>query len=183
MSKLQSLFVTPMFTTKVFRWKEKKDYIKTVIDWDKVVPTYYGRFYSDKEMNIQSGYSYKDQFATIFEEELQMCVDAYGLKSMSFKNVWTVRYEQHQYQDAHNHSGGAGLSGILYLDYDPEVHTPTKFIAPYNDYVSDCVDISYMKDVEEGTLCVFPSSVLHFVNPNQTKKERIVIAFDLSVEL
>jgi hypothetical protein len=36
----------------------------------------------------------------------------------------------------HNHRGW-GFSGVIYLEYDPNVHTPTFFVAPWQDPSTD----------------------------------------------
>ena len=54
---------------------------------------------------------------------------------------------------------GVGVSGILYVEYDPKVHTPTCFVAPWQDPRQDTTSLAYPKDVKEGTLFI---SFLYF---------------------
>ena len=65
------------------------------------------------------------------------------------------------------------------MEYDPTVHTPTCFVAPWNDPRSDTTSLSTPSNVKEGTVFIAPSWALHFVNPNQTRKQRTVVVFDL----
>ena len=88
-----------------------------------------------------------------------------------------VNQKQDQ-QTIHNHRGW-GFSGILYVEYDPKVHTPTCFVAPWQNPVSDTTSLAYPSNVKEGTVFIAPSWALHFVHPNQTRKQRTVVVFDL----
>ena len=82
------------------------------------------------------------------------------------------------HQTIHNHKSW-GFSGILYVDYDPEVHTPTCFVAPWQDPRTDTTSLAYPQDVKEGTLIIAPSYTLHFVHPNRVRKPRTIMSFDL----
>ena len=98
--------------------------------------------------------------------------------SCSLTDAWAVKYQKGDQQGVHNHRGW-GFSGILYVEYDPKVHTPTCFVAPWQDPVSDTVHINAVQDVEEGTLLIFPSYCLHCVTPSSVSKPRTIIAFDM----
>jgi hypothetical protein len=71
----------------------------------------------------------------------------------------------------------------LYVEYDPKVHTPTTFVAPWQNPVDDTTSLAQPGNVKEGTLFIAPSWALHYVNPNQTRKQRIVVVFDLLPQL
>ena len=97
-------------------------------------------------------------------------------------DAWCVKYQKGDQQTVHNHKGW-GFSGILYVEYDPKVHTPTCFVAPWQEPRSDTTSLAYPSNVKEGTVFIAPSWALHFVNPNQTRKQRTVVVFDLLPEL
>ena len=78
---------------------------------------------------------------------------------------------------------GARFTGILYLEFDPKVHTPTCFVAPWQDPRIDTTTLVYPKNVKEGTIIISPSYTLHFVHPNQVRKHRTIMSFDLLPEL
>ncbi len=92
-------------------------------------------------------------------------------------DAWTARYDKGDYQLPHNHRS-LGFSAIIYIEYDPSVHTPTCFIAPWQDPRCDKTILKFA-DVDEGTMIVFPSSTLHFVQPNESDKRRTILSFDL----
>ena len=97
-------------------------------------------------------------------------------------DAWCVKYQKGNYQTIHNHRGW-GFSGVLYVEYDPEVHTPTCFMAPWQNPRNDKTMLSYPQGVEEGSVIIFPSFCHHYVDPNKTRKQRVVISFDLLPEL
>ena len=68
------------------------------------------------------------------------------------------------------------------MEFDPKVHTPSCFVSPWQNPVSDTTSLAYPTDVKEGTMFIFPSYTLHFVHPNQTRKRRTVLSFDLLPE-
>ena len=59
-----------------------------------------------------------------------------------------VRYQKGDQQTIHNHRSW-GFTGILYVDFDPKVHTPTCFVAPWQDPRSDTITLAYPKDVKK----------------------------------
>ena len=68
------------------------------------------------------------------------------------------------------------------MEYDPKVHTPTCFVAPWQEPRSDTTSLAF-PNKKEGTVFIAPSWALHFVHPNKTRKQRTVVVFDLLPEL
>jgi hypothetical protein len=97
-------------------------------------------------------------------------------------DCWSVRYKQGDHQTIHNHKSW-GFSGVLYVEYDPKLHTPTCFVAPWQDPRTDTTTLAFPPEVKEGTLVITPSYTLHFVHPNQSRKQRTIISFDLLPKL
>ena len=100
----------------------------------------------------------------------------------SMTDCWAVRYQKGDQQTIHNHKSW-GFTGILYVEFDPKVHTPTCFVAPWQDPRSDTTSLAYPQNVKEGTIFISPSYTLHFVHPNQVRKHRTIISFDLLPKL
>ena len=96
-------------------------------------------------------------------------------------DAWCVKYKKGDYQTTHNHRGW-GFSGLIHVEFDPEVHQPATFVSPWQNPVSDTTSLAQFPSTE-GLLMIAPSWALHFVTPNKSDKERIVIAFDLLPEL
>ena len=120
-------------------------------------------------------------FEDLIKPELfEFCKEAQVTCSMT--DAWTVRYQKGDQQTIHNHKSW-GFTGILYLEYDPKLHTPTCFVAPWQDPRSDTTSLAFPQNVKEGTIFISPSYTLHFVHPNQVRKHRTIISFDLLPKL
>jgi len=91
---------------------------------------------------------------------------------------WLERSTKGMSHSIHNH-GALGYSAACYVCYDSEVHTPTQFIAPFNNPIDGMVTQYEPDDIEEGDLILFPSYLHHYTKPNLSDKERIVLSFNL----
>ena len=133
---------------------------------------------TDRQTNKKS---YLHYFQDLIKDELWEFVQEAQV-TCSMTDVWTVRYQKGDHQTIHNHKSW-GFTGILYVEYDPKVHTPTCFVAPWQDPRSDTTSLAYPQNVKEGTIFISPSYTLHFVHPNQVRKHRTIISFDLLPKL
>ena len=98
----------------------------------------------------------------------------------SMTDCWAVRYQKGTSRPFTIIR--ARFTGILYVEFDPKVHTPI-FVAPWQDPRSDTTSLAYPQNVKEGTIFISPSYTLHFVHPNQVRKHRTIISFDLLPKL
>ena len=172
------LFEFPSFQYEVNDWEFKKKGLLNLINKQKFIRTDLQTFETDRQTN---GKSYVRYFSDFLSSELtEFCQEAQVSCKMS--DAWCVKYQKGDQQTIHNHRGW-GYSGILYVDFDPKVHTPTCFMAPWQDPRSDTTYLSLPKEVKEGTLFIAPSFTHHFVHANQSRKQRTVVAFDLLPDL
>ena len=172
------LFEFPSFQYEIDDWDFKKKGLLNRINKQKFVRTELQTFETDRQT---AGKTYVHYLNDFLKDILwEFCQEAKVTCSMT--DAWCVRYQKGDQQTIHNHRGW-GFSGILYVEYDPKVHTPTFFIAPWNDPRTDTTSLSFPSNVKEGTIFIAPSSCLHFVHPNTSRKERIVLAFDLLPDL
>ncbi len=169
-----SLFEFPSYQYEVSDWEFKKKPLLNRINKSTFKRTEVQRFESDRGTSGNIYVNYLQEFLKDILDEF--CQEAEVNCSMT--DAWCVKYQKGDYQIVHNHRGW-GFSGILYVEYDPKVHTPTCFVAPWNDPRTDKTSLVDPKDVKEGTLVIFPSFTHHFVHPNKTMKQRTVISFDL----
>ena len=172
------LFEFPSYQYEVSDWEFKKKGLLSRINKSKFQRTELQTFETDRQTCGKSYVRYLEQF--LQPELSEFCGEAEVTCGVS--DAWAVKYQKGDQQTIHNHRGW-GFSGILYVEYDPKVHTPTCFVAPWNDPTNDTTSLKFPKNVKEGTIFIVPSSTLHFVYPNKTRKQRIVIAFDLLPEL
>ena len=171
------LFEYPSFHYKIKDWNFKKKALLGKIKEENFVRTPLQSFETDRQKN---GKSYIHYLKDLLSPELnEFCRESKVTCSMT--DAWFVRYQKNDYQIVHNHRGW-GFSGIIYLEYDSKVHTPTFFVAPWQEPITDTTSISMPKNIEEGDMLIFPSYTLHFVNPNESKKKRIILSFDLLPE-
>lgn len=169
-----NLFEYPSFQYQVEDWDFKKKGLLNRINSQNFVRSEIQTFESDRRTNNKSYLHYLREL--ISPELNQFCQEAQV--SCTMTDAWAVRYKQGDHQTVHNHRS-YGFSGILYVEYDSKLHTPTCFVAPWQDPRSDTTLLSFPKDVTEGTIVIVPSFTLHFVYPNQSRKQRTIVSFDL----
>ncbi len=175
---IEPLFEYPSFQYKVSDWEFKKKGLLKRINSQKFVRSPLQTFETDRQTN---GKGYIHYFQDLIRPELfEFCQEAQVTCSMT--DCWAVRYKPGDHQTVHNHRSW-GFSGILYVEFDPKVHTPTCFVAPWQDPRTDTTSISFPKNITEGTILIVPSYTLHFVYPNESRKQRTIVAFDLLPKL
>ena len=117
-------------------------------------------------------------------------VNDYTKNILKYKNKfsittsWITNTKINGSSNAHCHSNSM-LSGVFYIECDQNYdkisfqnfNVPTWVIEPeeYNVYNS----FKYYINVKKNLLILFPSEVLHKIEKNENKKERISLAFNL----
>ena len=168
------LFEFPSYQYEISDWEFKKKGLLNRINKSKFIRTELQPFETDRQTCEKSYVRYLEEF--LRPELFEFCQEAQV--SCGISDAWAVKYQKGDQQTIHNHRGW-GFSGILYVEYDPKVHTPTCFVAPWQEPRSDTTSLAYPRNVTEGTVFIAPSWALHFVNPNRTRKQRTVVVFDL----
>ena len=171
------LFEFPSYQYQIGDWEFKKKGLLGRIKSSEFRRTKLQTFETDRQTNNKSYVRYLEEF--LRPELFEFCQEAQVTCSMT--DAWVVRYAKGENQTVHNHRGW-GFSGIIYVEFDPKVHTPSCFVAPWQNPREDTTSLAYPTDVKEGTIFIFPSYTLHFVHPNQTRKRRTVLSFDLLPE-
>lgn len=168
------LFKTMSHQFLIENWDVRKQEILKYIDLSKLIKPENQGFYSDRHTNNNS---YADIFFKLFQKELQMFREEIGVASFEVKDVWTAEYRKGDWHPPHTH-GSSGYSGVLYLDYDMDEHTPTYFIDPQPHPIHETTTIKFPMAME-GVMTIVPSSLVHFTYPNSSEKIRRIIGFDL----
>ena len=171
------LFEFPSYQYEISDWDFKKKGLLSRINSQKFIRTKLQVFETDRQTNNKTYVRYLQDF--LRDELFHFCEEAKVTCSMT--DAWCVRYEKNDHQTIHNHRGW-GFSGIIYVEFDPKVHTPTCFVAPWQEPRSDRTSMAFPRNVKEGTMFIAPSSCLHFVYPNKSRKRRTIISFDLLPE-
>ena len=130
-------------------------------------------FYSDRSKYR----NYNKDFLSIFKDELEAFGQELKLEFFKIEDIWTVEYHTGQYHSIHTHGNG-NLSAILYFDQDEIEHSSTHFVVG-TDYINNTTEI-VSPPIKEGEIIIFPSHILHFTTPNNSKKTRRIISFDIT---
>ena len=169
-----SLFEYPSYQYEIGDWEFKKKGLLKRINSQKFIRTELQTFETDRQTNNKTYVRYLQEL--LRDEMFYFCEEAQVTCSLT--DAWCVRYDKNDHQTIHNHRGW-GFSGIIYVEFDPKVHSPTCFVAPWQEPRTDTTTLAKPQNVKEGTMFIAPSSCLHFVHPNQSRKRRTIISFDL----
>ena len=168
----QTLFEIPFYKFNIINWQDKKkNIIKTLSKFPETRKKLQN-FETNRQIlrpNLISN------IVNILKDDLQNLSQILK-KSIAIEDVWSVSYKKGDYQGVHNH-GSKGLQAILYLETNIE-SPKTFFVQPWNDCHSDTT-IYRPIESKEGTLIVLPKSILHFTEPNKSKKIKRIVAFDM----
>ena len=172
------LFEFPSYQYEVSDWDFKKKGLLNRINKSDFKRTELQTFETDRQT---AGKTYVHYMQDFLKDILwEFCKEAEVTCGMT--DAWCVRYQKGDQQTIHNHRGW-GFSGVLYVEFDPKVHTPTCFMAPWQNPTNDTTILVYPQDIKEGTLVITPSVTHHYVDPNLSRKPRTVISFDLLPQL
>jgi hypothetical protein len=172
---IEPLFIVPIFKYQTKDWNFKKKKILTKLQKNFKRSALLESFDSDRG-NMDS--FFKFQFRETFSEEFEQFSKEIGINDIKLDDVWSVNYNLGDYQGPHNHRSYS-YSGILYLEYDENLHKPTIFLGPWNNPITDKTQLGIPQNVKEGTIIFFPSALLHYAPANKSHKKRTIISFDL----
>lgn len=110
-------------------------------------------------------------------DELDIISDIFDC-AIGLENSWFERSRKGKFHSTHNH-GNRGLSAVLFMKFDPKVHTPTVFLNPIDNDNPSCPHNEMPPGVREGSLIVFPANLYHYTNPCETEDERVILSFNM----
>lgn len=173
------LFHVPIYRYEVNEWdRKKKDLLSKL---DPKTFSYYNLNSFQSDRRVQKN-SYNIDIQNIFDEELSQFKHECKLEYLHVKDSWTLKYnKQGESHCPHNH-GSTGFSAILYLEFDPEVHEPVKFVGPWNNPVRDTTQLATISNPREGEIYIWPSVLIHYVDAMKTNKTRMVTSWDMEVK-
>ena len=109
----------------------------------------------------------KDLITPIIKEFL-------GDQGFEIVKMWYSRQRRGDGHPHHDH-GAIGFASVLYVKFNPEVHSPTEYIFPRASQATSL-------PVEEGEFVMFPSRLKHQAPPNESDEERIIVAMNIAVD-
>lgn len=170
-------FTIPYCQAKVNNWEQKKLMLKQLYVRYKSNIT---NDYETQSNDYNKNNDYHPQVQSILMDDIINAGKFMNIKftNVKLKDAWFQKYEQYEYHSTHNH-GAVGFSSICYIEYDKDEHKPAVFLAPFYNDNSDMIEF-VPRDIEEGSIVFFPSSILHYVEPNKSLKTRLVLSFNFS---
>ena len=165
------MFNIKSYQYKLNNWDNKKQKLNEIIE--KI------DFYQDKNSNLLTDYgsnnNYEADVIQILKEDIIKFFIEANLYNPFVSSLWFQQYNNEQCHLTHNH-GALGYSSVLYINYDAKHHTATRFLSPFYSVTGET--ITYVPEVEEGTLLVFPSMINHYTLPNQSQKTRTILSIN-----
>lgn len=178
------MFAIPLYVTKVKNWNSKKkkilssvEHLQHITQKNKTNEYIETDFYIRDEKK-EDRLNISDIF---FEEIEEFCLNM-GFSGFRVRKSWIEKQKKDMYHMVHNH-GALGYSSVCYVDYNKDVHTPVHFVSPFNNFING-EQIDFCPDnIEESSLIIFPSSILHYTLPNSSTIPRVALSFNLDVKL
>lgn len=173
------MFFVPFLHLKVQNWSNKKKQLlnlySTVFDDCKFSSDgIYTNYYQDN-CKIIGDIQY------IFYEELKEFSNRLQFNSYFVKIAWFEESDKNVFHGIHNH-GALGYSSVCFINFNEDKHIPTKFIAPFCNFVTG-ITLEYIpENITEGSIIFFPSIINHFTEPNHSNEKRLVVSFNLEVK-
>lgn len=177
------MFEVPLVVLDVKNWSEKRKlllelYKKEIEYFNKCDDDYYQQYTSYHTIVDDESKSHRDQVAEILNDEIEFIKNKYDRPDLFLRDSWFQLYGKTHEHSVHNH-GAVGYSFVCYIKYDTEEHKPTTFISPFYNFWDGNV-LSYSpKNICEGKIIFFPSSIMHFAPQNKSERERIILSGNL----
>tara|TARA_R100000482_G_scaffold124238_2_gene76408 strand:+ start:959 stop:1543 length:585 start_codon:yes stop_codon:yes gene_type:complete len=177
MGYIYDMFSVPLVKYHIVNWKENKKRILESLP--KLNQEHLGRdvgLYTDffeviKNNNLPT---YSNVVIDIIKPYL---ADFTQQRCVEFTNMWFQTAFKGNSHGLHNH-GHSGWSSVIYVEFNPQFHTSTKFISPFNNpWDGNLVD--FMPEVQEGDMIIFPSTLTHESLPNQSEVRRTIVSYNL----
>lgn len=170
---LHNPFQITFYKVSIKNWIYKKSRLFDLVNWDDKdcwTDSHFSDFY-------RLGTDYRKPFVEILKEEFDHLGKNLNLP-LVMKSLWAQRYLSSHFMQPHNH-GPTGLSFVLYADFD-STHPLTTFYSPFHCPIRGDV-IEYKPDVKEGDILFFPSMLLHFCEPNNSRFRRTIFSGNIMV--
>lgn len=170
--EIKDIFTIPLLKHSIQNWSDiKSELIKSMIK----LKFNENRFFSSSR-NIQKNNFFTKKLSQILKNSF---IEIEKEIKIPIKEIdsWVVQYKKYGEHIIHNHKS-TGLAGVIYFDYNKELHTPTKYLIPHNDFFTDRTLI-YEEPVEEGDLVIVPAMLHHFCSFNTSDQIRTIIGLDI----
>lgn len=123
-----------------------------------------------------------EKYRSIFKDSSEGLINKWPTNYSIFG--WLVEMKSGGALNSHMHDGG-WLTGSVYINVPPKLNTDSgNLVVCTDDNKDESGDNQNRKsiDVVTGSLCLFPSSLLHHTIPFESSENRVVLAFDVIPE-
>ena len=120
------MFKIPLLHLNVEDWENKKPIL---MDMMIKSPDYH------TQINDVDAGKNNTLLEVLLKQELNSFVSYFNFKAYKVVMSWFQTSGLGDYHGVHNH-GCLGYTAVCYLDYDPELHSPTQFVAPFNNFIT-----------------------------------------------
>jgi hypothetical protein len=175
-----NMFEVPLLHLQVLDWESKKKKLISMMN-DLKFEERSNKLITDFHLqNNNTNFKYNHEIGNIFFEELSLFAEYFEFGSIELTSSWFEVSNKNSHHTTHNH-GATGYSSVCFVDYDSNVHSPTKFISPFNNFIDGQVISFSPDDVQEGSLLFFPSLIHHYTLPNNSEIPRKILSFNIKV--
>jgi len=172
------MFKIPLIHISANKWIEKKQFLSTMMksqekkDTGFIITSYY-------DQALESSQYLNKRISTLFKDELNRYLEITGLETYQVDLAWFQQQDKNMFHEVHNHA--TCISAVCFLDYDPEIHTPTQFISPYNNVLKGGTEYFIPPEINEGSIIFFPGMVNHYTLPNKSDIPRKIVSWNMTV--
>lgn len=178
MLKIENMFAIPYLQLQIENWDIKKEILFDMMDdesenleYNLTVITSYDYISTKRNKKVQS----------LLQSEINIFKSNFELNECEVVHSWFQEEKKHMFHGPHNHGFG-NVSSVCYLEFNPEIHTPTIFISPFMDPLRGIYHEFLPEDVSSGTMVFFPSSILHYTNKNNSDSSRKILSINMDVK-
>ena len=166
---IEYMFYIPLFHYQIDDWSNVKPKLLEAI---KEIPR--------SDPNKPAGQPAPRNILDIIHQPIQNFISDMKLQveDVDF-NMWWQCYERNEGHRPHAH-GEANFGSTLFLNFIPDTHPPTRFYAPYNNFLTGNTCI-HEQNVKEGDMILFPGTVMHESPINKSSIPKKIIAMNLNV--
>jgi len=181
MENFKYMFSVPIFHYKVNNWETKK---KNLLEYWNLFKE---QTIQDKN-NLIHNFNLSDKskinylIHQTFEEEIDIFMKQIGENKYKLICSWFENSIKYSYHSPHNH-GSSGYASVVFINYNQNFHRPPRFYAPFNNFINGDALCYDAEDISEGSIIFFPSSILHGTEVNYSDVERLVVSFNLNLDL
>ena len=174
--KKHDMFVMPMLEFEIPDWHNVKQELLLAIESSKWLVSPEGMI---SDFHTEDGSPpYLDRLVEIVTPMKEAVEGEIG-KKFKAAQAWYQTTSEGTSHNIHNH-GGCGVSQVIFLDFNPEIHYATRFVSnnlmPFSYLTQE-----YKPKLKEGDTIFFPSHVNHYQPGNASEVPRTILALNWTI--